>query len=303
MDVPLAWERLLWSQRPLVQPRTRYVLTDVRLVCLAGNDSDEMALADITDVQRRESWVDRILGTSTLVVHTRDDRQQPMVLPFVRRGIQLAALIELAAADPHAPWPPAVVRATLVREPRTRIAGSREAVLSVAGMFAAVLAVAVALHGKASAVAYPSDDAIAPGGVKKDQASIVTFMESEVMPWARQTLGPLVGGADRVSCETCHGIAADARRWQMPAVTALPKPEVVMSGWEVYGGGMDAQMRNAIYGYATESDNQAKASHMRAAVLPGMARLLRRPAYDFTRSYEYNRTHAAFGCYHCHRVA
>jgi hypothetical protein len=41
---------------------------------------------------------------------------------------------------------------------------------------------------------------------------------------------------------------------------------------------------------------------MRKVVLPGMARLLKRPAYDFTRAYEYNRTRAAFGCYHCHKV-
>ena len=66
--------------------------------------------------------------------------------------------------------------------------------------------------------------------------------------------------------------------------------------------GMDAQMRNAIYGYVAESDNQAKAAYMRENVMPGMARLLRRPAYDFTRPYEYNRTQHALGCYHCHRV-
>jgi hypothetical protein len=65
---------------------------------------------------------------------------------------------------------------------------------------------------------------------------------------------------------------------------------------------MDTQMRNAIYGYGAESDNQAKAAYMREVVMPGMARLLRRPAYDFTQSYEYNRTQHALGCYHCHRV-
>jgi hypothetical protein len=65
---------------------------------------------------------------------------------------------------------------------------------------------------------------------------------------------------------------------------------------------MDAQMRNAIYGYLAESDNQAKAAYMREIVVPGMARLLHRPAYDFTRSYEYNRSQHALGCYHCHQV-
>jgi hypothetical protein len=33
-----------------------------------------------------------------------------------------------------------------------------------------------------------------------------------------------------------------------------------------------------------------------------MAALLRRPAYDFTKPYAYNRARDALGCYHCHRV-
>jgi len=66
---------------------------------------------------------------------------------------------------------------------------------------------------------------------------------------------------------------------------------------------MDTQMRNAIYGYSADTDKQNKAAYMREVVMPGMARLLHRPAYDFTQPYEYNRTHFAFGCYHCHRVS
>ena len=88
----------------------------------------------------------------------------------------------------------------------------------------------------------------------------------------------------------------------MPAVAALPDPYVTSSGWEIYSGTMDAQMRNAIYGYAAESDNQTRAAYMREVVMPGMARLLHRPVYDFTRTYDYNRKILAFGCYHCHRV-
>jgi hypothetical protein len=41
---------------------------------------------------------------------------------------------------------------------------------------------------------------------------------------------------------------------------------------------------------------------MREVVMPGMAQLLRRPAYDFTQPYDYNRSRHALGCYHCHRV-
>src|SRR6202008_2120748 len=71
------------------------------------------------------------------------------------------------------------------------------------------------------------------------------------------------------------------REGQMPAVAALPQPDVKERGWEAYGGGMDAQMRNAIYGYLADSEKQTKAGYMREVVMPGMARLLRRPAYDF----------------------
>jgi hypothetical protein len=88
----------------------------------------------------------------------------------------------------------------------------------------------------------------------------------------------------------------------MPAVAALPQPDVRDEGWERYGGVMDAQMRNAIYGYLAESENQGRAGYMRERVMPGMARLLHRPAYDFTRTYAFNRSQLAFGCYHCHRV-
>jgi hypothetical protein len=155
-----------------------------------------------------------------------------------------------------------------------------------------------------SAIAYPADDAIYPAGRKHDREVIVRFMEGTVMPWARTALAPIVGGADRVTCATCHGSGAASRDWRMPAVARLPEPHFRQVGWELEsaGAGMDSQMRNAIYGYFAEGDKQAKAAYMREVVMPGMARLLHRPAYDFTRSYDYNRTHFAFGCYHCHRV-
>ena len=108
-------------------------------------------------------------------------------------------------------------------------------------------------------------------------------MDAEVMPWARATLGPLKGGPDRVTCETCHG--RDARDAQLADAggRGAAAADVRDRGWEIYSAGMDAQMRNAIYGYLAESDKQAKAAYMREIVLPGMARLLHRPAYDFTQ--------------------
>jgi hypothetical protein len=300
MEVPLPWERTLWSARAWPS-RRRYVLTDVRLVVVDGERSDEIALEDIADVHRSQSVVERVLGRSTLTVRGR--RGLPLTLAGVRRGIELAALLELLATDPRAAVNETAVRATLLWNPPVdRRVRNGVAVLGAAG--AALIAIAVAVGGNVEAIAYPDDDAIYPAGQKKDREAIVEFMETAVMPWARGALAPVVGGRDRVTCATCHGDDASAREWKMPSVARLPEPQFKRLGWDAYGAGvgMDAQMRNALYGYSAESDKQVKAAYMREVVMPGMARLLHRPPYDFTRSYDYNRTQFALGCYHCHRV-
>ena len=303
MQLPLPWERILWSRRDPLAPWRQYALTDFRLVHVGWSHAHELALHDIGDVQRRRSWTDRLLGTSTLIVHARRARHGTLVLSHLRRGAQLAALLDLLSGDdPHTTWDPASIKATLEWAPTSLTNSYGRALAGTAAVILALIGVAIGLPGKAAAISYAPDDAIYPGGVKNDRATVVRFMESVVMPWARRALAPLAGGPDRVTCETCHGLDAQARRWEMPAVAALPQPDVIFRGWERYGGAMDPQIRNAIYGYIAESDNQTKAAYMREVVMPGMARLLHRPAYDFTRSYDYNRSHAAFGCYHCHKV-
>ena len=303
MQLP-EWERLLWQGRPWRPDRwcagERYLLTDFRLVRLWRDDAEEIALDDITDVRRTETRLDRILGTSTLAVHSR--RRSPVVLVSVQRGQQLAALLELFAGDPRAPRDAEATRSALAWKPRSPAIDLRQALGSIIAVLIAIFGVVIGLHGTTAAVSYAPDDAIAPGGEKRSEADIIAFMEREVLPWARRTLGPIKGGADRITCDTCHGEGADRRGWQMPAVAALPQPEVRDRGWETYTSTMDAQMRNAIYGYIAESDNQSKAAFMREVVVPGMARLLHRPAYDFTKPYEFNRARRSIGCYHCHRV-
>jgi len=295
----------LWSGRPLRPgPRLRherYILTDFRLI-RAGHQVDEIVLHDIGDVQRTESYVDRIFGISTIVVQPRRRGATPIVLSGIRHGAQFAALLELLSGDPAATTDVESVRAALAWTPRTYAAPYREAIGALAAVAIAFSAIVVGLHGKTSAIIYAADDAIEPNGVKRDRAEIVRFMETDVMPWARETLGRLKGGPERVTCGTCHGPNGDARGWQMPSVSALPLPDVRERGWETYNGRMDAQIRNAVYGYVAEPDNQAKAAYMREIVMPGMARLLHRPAYDFTKNYEYNRSRRALGCYHCHQV-
>jgi hypothetical protein len=305
-QIPLPWERLLWSGRPWrLAPRLageRYLLTDFRLLRIARRGGEEIALDDIADIQRTESSIDRVLGTSTIVVQPRRTNVQPVVLTAVRRGAQLAALLELISGDPQAPRDPDAVRSALAWDPRHPAVDRRQALAGFLAVLIAIFAVVIGLHGKTTTVTYAPDDAIVPNGEKRSQAEIVRFMEAEVLPWARKTLGRLKGGADRVTCETCHASQAEARGWRMPAVAALPQPDLRDRGWETYTTAMDAQMRNAIYGYLAESENQAKAAFMREVVMPGMARILHRPAYDFTQSYEFNRSQGALGCYHCHRV-
>jgi hypothetical protein len=181
---------------------------------------------------------------------------------------------------------------------------SRPQRLFRAAIFAPILlcltlaVIVLGLSGHAVPIDYPADDAVRPGGVKRSEADIRSFMEHDVMPWARTALEPVVGQGN-VTCETCHGTDAEARKFIMPAVRALPEPDV--RRW-AEAAGSDSQMRNALHGYLAQGDNLAIAAHMRGVVTPGMAALLRRPVYDFAQTYEYNRSRAAFGCYHCHMV-
>ncbi len=289
-----SFERRLWTGR-------RFFITDLRIVSVDGGITRELALDDIGDVQRSERGWQRLAGLSTIEVWPTDHRRSRIVLPNVRRGTQLAALIELLAADPAARLVE-TVQQTMSWDPTAVTPGKREALTAMAVVLVSLIAVVVGLHGKSAAIVYPSDDAIYPGGTKRDRAEIVRFMEASVMPWARRSLAPIVGGPEKVTCQTCHGIGAEANGWRMPAVAALPRPVVREAGWENYGAPMDAQMRNAIYGYSADPSKAPRAAYMREVVMPGMARLLNRPAYDFTRTYEFNREQFAFGCYHCHRV-
>jgi hypothetical protein len=303
--VLLPWERLLWSSRPWQLSRRwwsdRYVLTDFRLLHITPGGITEIALDDVGEISRSESPSDRVLGTSTITVFSIAGGP-PLTLTAVRRGAQLAVLLELLAGDPRAPREADAVRSALAWEPRHPALDLRPALAGFLGMLMVIAVVAIGLHRTTVSARFAADDALAPGGEKRSEADIIRFMEAEVMPWARVTFGRLKGGADRVSCETCHGAHARERGWRMPAVAALPQPDVRDRGWEIYQTKIDAQMRNAIYGYIAESDNQAKAAYMREVVVPGMSRLLHRPSYDFTQSYEYNRSRRALGCYHCHQV-
>jgi hypothetical protein len=242
-----------------------------------------------------------LTGASTLLLRSAHTAQS-LTLDGVHRGAQLAAVLELVSGDRRVVLDMDAVNGALSWDPQPARRDAPKAFALAAVVCTAIFGVAIGLHGTPAPPGYSADDPIYPSGQKRSQADIIRFMQRDVMPWARVTLGRIKGGPDRVSCETCHGRNAAARGWRMPGVAELPEPDIRESGWEHWGGVMDAQIRNAIYGYRAESENQTRAAYMREAVMPGMARLLTRPAYDFTKPYEYNRSRLAFGCYHCHEV-
>jgi hypothetical protein len=307
-EILFSGERLLWNGRPrragAFLSATRYFLTDLRLVRVSRAGAHAIPIHDIADVHRIETPLDRLFRTSTLVVDARSPAVPSLVLSGVARGAPVAALIEWLSGQPHVGAVDIdALQAALEWEPLRTSHGVGRAVTAILATAGALFAAAIALHGSLRPIHYSALDPISPSGQKRSRPEIVRFMETEVMPWARNALGPLKGGADRITCETCHGRDAAARDWRMPSVTALPAPDLRDLGWERYNGVMDAQIRNAIYGYLAESEKQARAGYMREIVVPGMAKLLQRPAYDFTQPYEFNRSRNALGCYHCHLMA
>jgi len=292
----LPWEQIRW------RAGRRLVLTDFRLVRLhRGRVADEVALDDLGPAGVEPSRLLQLTGIGTLVVETRRRSHASLRVPGVFRARRAALHLLLATADVRG-LPPDDAIAALPLPSIWRIGGGtplRAALVAPALLLLTGVVILAGLYSHQVPVAYAADDPVRPHGVKRGRADIVAFMESEVMPFAVRALEPVVGRGN-VTCETCHGPDPDARDWAMPSVAALPEPAVSAMASTV---GPDSQVRNALHGYAAEAENQPIAAHMRGVVLPGMAALLRRPSYDFGRSYEHNQERGAFGCYHCHMVA
>ena len=308
---PLPWEQVLWSAAPAFplsayRRGTEYAFTDFRLVINRRNRTvNELALHDIESVRLSQTWWQRVEGTSSVRVTSR--RGASLELANIHHGPQLALILQLRAtelfADDARSLDAEFFRSALGPGAPPVLRPHQGLMVAATLMFALMFGI-IGLARKSSLppVMYADDDAIAPHGSKRATAEIAGFMEREVMPFARNALGPLVGGADNVTCETCHGADAEQREWRMPGVRALPEPELRLAGLERARMWLDPQMRNAVYGYLAEDGNQSVAAYMRQVVMPGMARVMHRPAYDFAKSYGYNRTRAAVGCYHCHLV-
>ena len=287
------------------RPWTEYAFTDFRLVVKRRNrTAHELALDDIESVSLTQAWWQRTAGTSTVHVFSR--RGGPALeLANIHHGPQMALVLQLRATELFGDDTRALnadfVRRALGPGAPSILRPHQGCIRGHARVRADVRHHRARTHSSLPVV-YAVDDSIAPHGSRRSTAEIAAFMERDVMPFARRALGPLVGGADNVTCETCHGSDAAARSWRMPGVRALPEPELRLAGLERARSWLDPQMRNAVYGYLAEEDKQSVAAYMRQVVMPGMARLMHRPAYDFAQSYGYNRSRAAVGCYHCHLV-
>jgi cytochrome c553 len=309
---PLPWEQVFWSSSPgfpvsLWRPRTQYAFTDFRLVekCKYRTVS-ELALDDIESVKLTQTWWQRAAGTSTVHVFSKRDGSA-IELTNISHGPQLALILQLRATELFGDDTRALdadfFRRALGPGTPSILRPHRALVLATTLVFAMLFGIiGLARNSSLPPVLYAADDPIAPRGSRRPTDEISAFMEREVMPFAREALGPLLGGAENVTCETCHGEDAKQRNWRMPGVRALPEPELRLAGLERARLWLDPQMRNAVYGYLAEEDKQSVAAYMRQVVMPGMARLMHRPAYDFAKSYGYNRSRAAVGCYHCHLV-
>jgi len=309
---PLPWEQVLWSSRPdfpasLSQPRTRYAFTDFRIVVRRGNRTvRELALEDIESVSLSQSWWQRALGTSTVRIVSRRDAEG-LELANIHHGPELSLILQLRATelfgDDRRNLDADFFRRALGPGAPSILHPNRGLTLAAAVLCASIFGlVGLVRHTTLPPIVYAADDPIFPDGHHRTTEEISAFMEHDVMPFARRVLAPLVGGADNVTCETCHGTDARQKNWRMPGVRALPEPELRLAGLERARSWLDPQMRNAVYGYLAEESNQSTAAYMRQVVLPGMSKLMHRPAYDFARSYGYNRSRAAVGCYHCHLV-
>lgn len=307
-----SWERVFWSASPAFPAsalqRVEFVLTDFRIVVTRGDRIvDEIVLDDIARVRLEQSWWQRLAGTSTVRIYSSTRRAHAvpsLALTNIRQGPQLALILQMLSTDrTSAPLEPEFIESALAPD-APRLFRPREGlvVAATAAFVLTFVVVGVARHDTLAPLSYAADDPIAPNGHRRSTAEIMTFMEREVMPFAKRALAPVLGGAHNVACETCHGEDAAARGWKMPGVRALPEPDVRLAGMERAGFWLDPQMRNAVYGYLAEEEKLPTAAYMRGVVMPGMAKVMHRPAYDFTKSYGYNRALVAVGCYHCHLV-
>src|SRR5258706_4002391 len=205
---PLPWEQVRWRSR-------RCAISDFRLVVLRrGAVAGEMALHDIASIEVQASPIARVTGVGTIVVRSRRAGDAPLKIPRVVLARRTALTLNLLVADVRGVPPDESVAAlplpSIWRVPSTM--RLQAALVGPSILLLMVVAILIGLSTHDVQVAIAADDPIRPHGMKRSRAEIDQFMESEVMPFARHALEPVVGRGN-VTCLTCHGKDAEARGW------------------------------------------------------------------------------------------
>src|SRR5439155_27020963 len=163
------------------------------------------------------------------------------LLRDIHHGPHLALLLQLLASDRQS-LDQQFVRDALSTDASPLLRPNHAVVAVATVLFTLVFVVAGLAHRTTlMPITYGANDPIAPNGQRRLLPDIVAFMERDVMPFARRALAPVVGGADKVQCETCHGDDAPERRWKMPGVRVLPDPVFELAGMERAGFWLDPQ--------------------------------------------------------------
>ena len=162
-----------------------------------------------------QAWWQRAPGTSTVHVFSRRDGSV-LELANIHHGPQLALILQLRATELFGDDTRATRRRFLPERARARRAARfcvrvRACARGDAGVRAGVRHHRPrAAQSRCRRWSTRTTIRLRRTAVGARRRRSPAFMEREVMPFARHVLGPLVGGADNVTCETCHGSRCDA---------------------------------------------------------------------------------------------
>lgn len=258
---------------------------------------------------KRSAW-QRALGVGDILLYAHSVPAPVMRLVNISEPETAARRIQhqmsgasVKAVPSAAIHPPVSVEQLLAQDERRvqRALSIAAAALILAAALAAALHTSSQREHAVHPVYAENDPIYYPDGTRKPFLSVKAYMQARVMPFAKEALGPVVGD-ENVRCETCHGENPEARRYRMPAVSALPNSRRPGKSAQRSAASTDQQIHNAIVGHAHDFENALIAEQMRRVVLPGMAKLLNRPVYDRSKTYRFNKANVAFGCYHCHQL-
>ena len=264
---------------------------------------EELALDDVGEVHRTESTADRVLGTSTIVVHprrrgvrrsswracaaARSSRRCSSCSPAIRR--RRATPTRSASALAWEPRAPARRSARGARRrhrhPHRHLRRRHRPARQDRRRH---------LRGRTMRSRRTARSGAAPRSSR--------FMEAEVMPWARATLGRLKGG--RRSRDVRHVPRRGRPRRAAGGCRRSPRCRSPTCGIAAGKPTRPAWTRRCATPSTATSPNPTTRPRPRTCARSSCrawrGSSIVRPTISRNR-YEYNRTQHALGCYHCHQ--